>query len=371
MRNQSIPSVAASSVAALLCIGSALSVSGQVSRESMQKLRVEKLRFNVPTREIVVDQGQPIFLGLCQASAVPGIATSLTLPTRANMMGAGVCGMTNVTGSTTNPVGGNPPYSFTVEHNFMPFGLTLNNTTGFIAGVPTQPGSRTIRVCATDLSMNVDCKPIKITVRKKKEEKKKKDAKDAGNQKADAGEPTNVTPPPGEWSHGGGAPVGKIVGAAAASAAGIAGGLYASDYISKQVDSGGSSTPSGSSSSGGSSGSSTAGGMTYGGGASFNCTYNAGGVVNSCAGSTITVNITVPMSVGSSLKLSTNHIQSNVTTTTKTNPPGTVTFSGFSGGGWTTSCGPPVTTLTLLNLSVSSSATVASVSGLSLPVTCR
>lgn len=371
MRNQTIHRVGALSIAALLCMGSTISVGGQVSRESMQKLRVEKLRFNVPSREIIVDQGQPIFLSLCQASAVPGIATSLTLPTRAHMMGAGVCGMTNVTGSTTNPVGGNPPYSFTVEHNFMPFGLTLNNTTGFIAGVPSQPGSRTISVCATDLSMNVDCKPIKITVRKKKEEKKKKDSKDAGNQKADAGEPIDVTPPPAEWGHGGGFPVGKVVGAAAGSAAGIVGGMYASDYISKQIDSGGSSASSGSSSSGGSSGSGTVGGMTYGGGASFNCAYNAGGIVTSCAGSSITVNITVPMSVGSNLKLSTNHIQSNGVVATRSNPPGTVTFSGFSGGGWFDQCGPPITRLDLFNTSVSSSTVVASVSGLSLPVTCR
>jgi hypothetical protein len=113
----------------------------------------------------------------------------------------------------------------------------------------------------------------------------------------------------------------------------------------------------------------TSGGIRFVSG-SFNCTYNAGGVVNSCSGSSVTVNITVPMSVGSSLKLFTNHIQSLGSVQTTANPPGNVTFNGFSPGGWFDQCGPPVTQLGVANLSVSTSL-VASVSGLSLPVTCR
>jgi hypothetical protein len=374
MKNQTVLAICAVSVVAVLFSGYGnLSAGGQVSQESMARLRTEKVRFDVPQGEIVLMQGQPSFISLCRAAALPGVPVSLTNPTRGNsMMGAGVCGMTNMPGSTDNPTGGNPPYHFDTEFSFTPFGLTLNGTTGFISGRPTQPGRFHFKVCAYDASGNKSkCEDMRIRVIKKEEKKNKKnDAKDqkSADQDAAEGEPFNATPSLDKWGHAG-SPMTKILVASAAGVGGGLGALYASDYISKQIDSGGSGGSSPSSS--GSSGTGSSGGMTYGGGASFNCTYNAGGVVNSCAGSTITVNITVPMSVGSSLKLSTNHIQSNVTTTTKANPPGSVTFQGFSGGGWTTGCGSPVTRLDLFNVSASSSVVVASVSGLSLPVTCR
>jgi hypothetical protein len=163
--------------------------------------------------------------------------------------------------------------------------------------------------------------------------------------------------------------VGVTVAKAGATAgAAIVGGVYLKRELDKlQTDlyAPTSTTTTTSAPTGGSSG-----GMTYVSGG-FSCTYNSGGIVNSCGGSTITVNITKGMNVGSNLKLLTNHIQSVGLVPTTANPPGRVTFSGFSGGGWFDQCGPAVTRLSLINTSVSSSTIVAEVSGLSLPLTCR
>ena len=104
-------------------------------------------------------------------------------------------------------------------------------------------------------------------------------------------------------------------------------------------------------------------------GGTFNCTFNAGGIVNSCAGSSITVNIGVRIPAGSSLRLAADSILSAVIQNS-TDPPGQMTFTTFSGGGWFDRCGPPVTSLRLIN-TANPNVTIASVTGLSLPITCR
>jgi len=112
------------------------------------------------------------------------------------------------------------------------------------------------------------------------------------------------------------------------------------------------------------------GGMTYTRG-DFKCTFNAGGIVNSCAGSSITVNITARMSTGSSLKLLTDQgILSNTVVLSRTDPPGSVTFTGFSGGGWFDRCGGPVTRLSLINTN-NPNVVIATASNLSIPIACR
>ena len=108
--------------------------------------------------------------------------------------------------------------------------------------------------------------------------------------------------------------------------------------------------------------------MTYVGGV-FNCTYNAGGVVSSCANSNITVNIGVRIPAGSSLRLAAGVGIRSTVAVSPADPPGVMTFTGFSGGGWfEPSCGPTQTTLNLMN---ATGAVIATVTGLSIPITCR
>lgn len=188
---------------------------------------------------------------------------------------------------------------------------------------------------------------------------KKEEEKEAKQQARPTAEP--------QAKSGGGSGVGTAIKVAAGVGGAVTAGIFLKSALDDlaALETTGTSTSTTTTTTGGSSGS-----MRFVSG-SFSCTYNGGGIVNSCAGSTITVNITVPMAVGSALKLSTNHIQSTGTVRSTANPPGNVTFSGFSGGGWFDQCGPPVTRLDLFNTSVSSSAVVANVTGLSLPVTCR
>jgi len=367
-------------LATLMYLGSGnMGASGQVSQESMKTLRYEKVMFQVPRGEIRVMQGQPMFISLCQAAALPGVPVSLTNPSRLNsMMGAGVCGMTNMPGATNNPTGGNPPYHFDTEFSFPPFGLQLNNTTGFLSGRPTQPGNYRFNVCAYDASGNKsDCQDMRIRVLKK-EDKKKKDSKDqsADNQNAFAGEPIDATPAFDQWKSGeatgvkssSGPSATRVIGAVAAGTGAAVAGIMVGDYMSKQAlkDAG-----VGSSSGGSTGGNTSGGGMTFVSPGVFNCTYNAGGIVNSCSNSFIKVNITMKFAAGSRLKLITDGaLQSGLYTTTSSNAPGEVTFSGFGGSGGS-GCAPTVRQLGLINTSVSTSTIVANVSGLALQVICR
>lgn len=67
--------------------------------------------------------------------------------------------------SATNPMGGNPPYSFMLGSGvgFPPFGLSLN-LNGILGGTPTADGIYTFEVCAKDLNGYNDCKTVDLTV---------------------------------------------------------------------------------------------------------------------------------------------------------------------------------------------------------------
>jgi hypothetical protein len=66
---------------------------------------------------------------------------------------------------TTNPIGGNPPYTFTLGSGvgFPPFGIILN-LNGCLTGTPTAPGTSTFEVVAKDLSGNQDSRLVSLTV---------------------------------------------------------------------------------------------------------------------------------------------------------------------------------------------------------------
>ncbi len=78
------------------------------------------------------------------------------------------CG--GLAGATTDPTGGDPPYSFTHEFNsgFIPPGLALE-LNGLLRGTPTLPGNYTFGICAND-GQNEVCKTVSLTVKPKSEE---------------------------------------------------------------------------------------------------------------------------------------------------------------------------------------------------------
>lgn len=130
---------------------------------------------NVPDAYV----GEFYILSLCQP---PGNVP----PTIDHPQGAGLCGGT---GGSVNPTGGNPPYHFVKDtlSNFLPFGLNLQATSGYISGVPTAAGTRTVTICAVDLSASSSCQEITITVRPARQQKK--DSPPPGPR-------TGATPPP-------------------------------------------------------------------------------------------------------------------------------------------------------------------------------
>ena len=68
--------------------------------------------------------------------------------------------------SATNPMGGNPPYTFSTQ-GFPPFGLTLNSQTGQLSGTPSSTNAgntKTFAVCATDLSDSQACTTTSLYV---------------------------------------------------------------------------------------------------------------------------------------------------------------------------------------------------------------
>jgi hypothetical protein len=77
------------------------------------------------------------------------------------------CG--GLAGATTDPTGGNPPYSFSVEFGagFLPPGLALE-LNGLLRGTPTLPGTYTFGICASD-GKDEDCATTSLTVKSKPE----------------------------------------------------------------------------------------------------------------------------------------------------------------------------------------------------------
>jgi len=66
---------------------------------------------------------------------------------------------------TGNPIGGNPPYHFTLEPGvgFPPIGMKLE-LDGLLTGTPSSAGTSEFTVCAVDLSASQECKKTSITV---------------------------------------------------------------------------------------------------------------------------------------------------------------------------------------------------------------
>jgi hypothetical protein len=134
----------------------------------------------------------------------------------------------------------------------------------------------------------------------------------------------------------------------------VLGGLYAGKYLADQYatldgDTGGSA------------------GMTLEAPAVITCIYNAGGVLSTCSGN-ILVKIDNKVAAGSTLRLTGAAFGGNRTISTSL--PGSINFF-LTGGAGGTSCPGPVTSLALLNLSVSTSTVIASAGGFTIPVTCR
>ena len=205
---------------------------------------------------------------------------------------------------------------------FPPIGLVVD-TNGVLRGTPKGTAASRFRVCAVDLSGARSCETLTLQPQ------------------------PAVAPNPTARSGGAGRAV-AVVGGLALAAGGIAVAASALQVAEE-----------------GSTGAS--GGMTYVDSQGIVCFYNAGGVLSSCSGQ-IVVNITNKIAVGSTLRLFGSFWGGNRATTTS--PPGSINFL-LTGGTGGTSCPGPLTSLALLNLSESSSTVIASVGGISIPVTCR
>ncbi|MCK4327035.1 MAG: hypothetical protein KAW41_01010 [Candidatus Diapherotrites archaeon] len=77
------------------------------------------------------------------------------------------CG--GLAGETTNPIGGNPPYFFTVEFGagFVPTGMALE-LNGLLRGTPITEGTYTFGVCAND-GTTEKCQSTTVIVKPEKE----------------------------------------------------------------------------------------------------------------------------------------------------------------------------------------------------------
>jgi hypothetical protein len=115
--------------------------------------------------------------GVSPASPTPRPASGLTFTTpnlsvavgvpntgysfcRPPITGNDLCGA-----ASTNPTGGQPPYSFQLGagSGFPPIGMHLN-LNGTLTGTPTVAGVSNFVVCAVDLSRNSACDTVRFTV---------------------------------------------------------------------------------------------------------------------------------------------------------------------------------------------------------------
>jgi hypothetical protein len=123
-------------------------VSGCVQQPS------EKIIFTLPAELTEATGGMPYSYTFCEPDSARSGAT---------------CG--ELAGETTNPTGGNPPYSFSHQFDtgFIPPGLALE-LNGLLRGMPTLPGNYTFGICAKDTDGNEECQTTSLTVKPKSEE---------------------------------------------------------------------------------------------------------------------------------------------------------------------------------------------------------
>jgi len=111
-------------------------------------VEVEPINFRLPAELPEAEVGTSYSYSVCQPDSARSGAT---------------CG--NLAGATTDPTGGDQPYSFSVEFGagFLPTGIALE-LNGLLRGTPTRSGDYTFGICVKDINDQQVCKTTSITV---------------------------------------------------------------------------------------------------------------------------------------------------------------------------------------------------------------
>lgn len=123
----------------------------------------------IEQQPIVPPSEKIIFTPLAELpEATEGVPYSYTFCEPDSARSGATCG--ELAGATTNPIGGNPPYSFSQQFGsgFIPPGLGLE-LNGLLRGTPTLPGKYTFGICVKDLKDEV-CRTTSLTVKPKSEQ---------------------------------------------------------------------------------------------------------------------------------------------------------------------------------------------------------
>ncbi len=124
---------------------SVIVISGCTSPDEPNQLSENKIIFVGPQQTLQASVNQVFSYSFCKPDVEGPGAT---------------CG--GLKGTTTDPTGGKPPYSFEAR-GILPPGLALN-LNGLLAGTPTLKGTYNFQVCAKDLYSGEDCEDITIDV---------------------------------------------------------------------------------------------------------------------------------------------------------------------------------------------------------------